>query len=134
MKKKKRKAGEDRNRPRTRAYPVEFRLRIVKLFQEEGYSVALISEEFGISHHSIRRWVRAYRRGGVDGLTPKPRPGGKPCVKPEIQERVIAVKKTRNLRSTIILNHLPLYDLNRGIHRGTDLRYCSYFFPNVFSK
>jgi transposase InsO family protein len=93
MKKKKRKAGGDRNRPRTRAYPVEFRLRIVKLFLEEGYSVALISEEFGISHHSIRRWVRAYRRGGVDGLTPKPRPGGKPCVKPEIQEHVIAVKK-----------------------------------------
>ena len=93
MKKKKRKAGGDRKRPRTRAYPVEFRLRIVKLFLEEGYSVALISEEFGISHHSIRRWVRAYRRGGVEGLTPKPRPGGKPCVKPEIQERVIAVKK-----------------------------------------
>jgi transposase InsO family protein len=93
MKKKKRKAGGDRKPPRTRAYPVEFRLRIVKLFLEEGYSVALISEEFGISHHSIRRWVRAYRRGGVEGLTPKPRSGGKPCVKPEIQERVIAVKK-----------------------------------------
>jgi transposase InsO family protein len=92
MKKKKRKAGGDRKRSRTHAYPVEFRLRIVKLFLEEGYSVALISEEFGISHHSIRRWVRAYRQGGVEGLTPKPRPGGKPCVKPEIQERVIAVK------------------------------------------
>jgi transposase len=222
MKKKKRKAGGDRKPPRTRAYPVEFRLRIVKLFLEEGYSVALISEEFGISHHSIRRWVRAYRRGGVDGLTPKPRPGGKPCVKPEIQERVIAVKKThpeygarritdvlkrffliptsqttvhktlsekgmvnkvkrkpvRNppkprfferarpnqmWQSDIMTYRLagrnaagraqrlsawylaqsqvyydfdsfPLYDLNRGIQRGTDLRYCSYFFPNVFSK
>ena len=92
MKKKKRKAGRDRKRSRTHAYPVEFRLRIVKLFLEEGYSVALISEEFDISHHSIRRWVGAYRQGGVEGLTPKPRPGGKPCVKPEVQERVIAVK------------------------------------------
>lgn len=93
MKKKKRKAGGDRNRSWTWAYPVEFRLRVVKLFLEEGYSAALISAEFGISKHSIQRWVRAYRRGGVEGLTPKPRPGGTPLVKPEIQERVIAFKK-----------------------------------------
>jgi hypothetical protein len=32
MKKKNRKAGGDRKRSRTWAYPVEFRLRIVKLF------------------------------------------------------------------------------------------------------
>ena len=93
MKKKNRKAGGDRKRSRTWAYPVEFRLRIVKLFLEEGYSASMISEEFGISQHSIRRWVLAYRRGGVEGLTPKPRPGGKPSVKPEIKDRVIAVKK-----------------------------------------
>ncbi|WP_319404499.1 helix-turn-helix domain-containing protein [uncultured Desulfosarcina sp.] len=95
MKKKKRKAGGDRKRSsRTLAYPVEFRLRIVKLFLEEGYSASLINEEFGISQHSIRRWVRAYRRGGVEGLTPKPRPGGRPSVTPEIRERAIAVKKS----------------------------------------
>lgn len=93
MKKKKRKAGGDRKHSRTWAYPVEFRLRIVKLFLEEGYSASLISEEFGISQHSIRRWVQAYRRCGVEGLAPKPRPGGKPSVRPEVQERVIAVKK-----------------------------------------
>jgi transposase InsO family protein len=93
MKKKKRKAGGDRKRSLKQAYPVEFRLRVVKIFLEEGYSAALISEQFGISSHSIQRWVRAYRRGGVDGLTPKPRPGGKPSVKPEVKERVIAVKK-----------------------------------------
>jgi transposase-like protein len=80
---KKGKTGADRKRSRTRAYPIEFRLRIVKLFCEESYSAALLSSEFGISQHSIRRWVRSYRRGGVDGLEPKPHPGGKPSVPPD---------------------------------------------------
>ena len=53
MKKRKRKAGGDRKRSRTWAYPVEFRLRIVKLFLEEGYSASLISEEFGISQRTV---------------------------------------------------------------------------------
>ena len=92
-KKKTKDVGSTRKGGRTLAYPVEFRLRVVKLFLEEGYNAALISEQFGISTHSIQRWVRAYRRGGVDELTPKPRPGGKPSVKPEVKERVIAVKK-----------------------------------------
>ncbi|MGD8543398.1 MAG: IS481 family transposase [Desulfobacteraceae bacterium] len=92
-KKKTKNAGSTRKGGRTWAYPVEFRLRIVKLFLEEGYSAALISAEFGISKHSILRWVSAYRQGGVEGLTPKPRPGGRPSVTPEIRERAIAVKQ-----------------------------------------
>ena len=56
---------------RTLAYPVEFRLRIVKLFLEEGYSAGLLCEQFGISSHSIHRWVRAYRLRGAEGLEPK---------------------------------------------------------------
>ena len=50
------------------AYPVEFRLQIVKLFLEEGYSAGLIREEFGISHQSIRRWAAAYRQRGLSAL------------------------------------------------------------------
>ena len=91
-KKKKRSAGRKKG-SRTWAYPVEFRLRIVRLYLEEGYSVSLICEEFGISTHSVRRWVNAYRRGGVQGLEPKPRPGGKPSVKPDVKKRMVAVKK-----------------------------------------
>jgi transposase-like protein len=42
------------------AFPVEFRLRIVKLYLEEGYRPKLLVEQFGISTHSIQRWVRAF--------------------------------------------------------------------------
>ena len=94
MKTKKKKASAGRKKgSRTWAYPVEFRLRVVRLYLEEGYSVALISEEFGISTHSVRRWVNAYRRGGVAGLEPRPRPGGKSSVTPEVKKRMITVKK-----------------------------------------
>jgi hypothetical protein len=77
MKKKKRKAagGDRKPHPDAWAYPSSSASGSSSSSLEEGYSVALISEEFGISHHSIRRWVRAYRQGGVEGLTPKPRTG-----------------------------------------------------------
>jgi transposase len=92
MTKKRRSTGKKKG-TRTLAYPVEFRLRIVKLYLEEGYSVSLICEEFGISTHSVRRWVKAYRRGGVQGLEPKSGTGAKPSVTPETQKRMVSVKK-----------------------------------------
>ena len=94
MKAKKKKPSAGRKKgSRTWAYPVEFRLRVVRLYLEEGYSVSLLSEEFGISTHSVRRWVAAYRRSGVAGLEPKPRPGGKTSVTPEVRQRMVTVKK-----------------------------------------
>jgi transposase InsO family protein len=90
-KKKKRTAGGKKG-SRVWAYPAEFRLKVVRLFMEEGYSASLLSEQFGISKHSISRWASAYRRGGVQGLEPKPRPGGNTRVAPEVRERMVAVK------------------------------------------
>ena len=92
MKKKKRTAG-GKKRSRVWAYPAEFRLKVVRLFMEEGYSAFLLSEQFGISTHSVSRWANAYRRGGVQGLEPKPRPVGNTRVPPEVRERMVAVKK-----------------------------------------
>ena len=94
MKRKKKKRSARRKKvPRTKAYPVEFGLRIVRLFLEEGYSAALLCEQFGISAHSIRRWVVAYRQRGVEGLEPKPRSGGKNKVPSEICKQMVAAKK-----------------------------------------
>ena len=58
--KKRPKSGTSRaKRPgRTLAYPVEFRLRMVRLFLEEGYSAKVLGEQFGVSYNSIHRWVR----------------------------------------------------------------------------
>jgi transposase-like protein len=63
-------ATRAKRKSRPRAFPVEFRLRIVTLYLENGYSSTLIVEQFGIGTHSIRRWVRAFRLLGADRLEP----------------------------------------------------------------
>ena len=77
---------------RTLAFPVEFRLRIVKLFLEEGYSARLLVEQFGISTHSVQRWVRAYRLHGEAGLAPKVPAGRISRVPEEVRQQAVAVK------------------------------------------
>ena len=66
--KKKKRSTRGKKGSRTWAYPVEFRLRIVKLFLEEEYSAPLLSEQFSISRSAIRRWVRLYRQRSIEGL------------------------------------------------------------------
>ena len=92
-KKKKKRSSRGKRSTRTWAYPVEFRLRIVKFSLEEGYSTALLSEQFGISKSAIRRWIRMYRQGGVEGLEIKRRTGTPPRVPPEVSQRMVAMKK-----------------------------------------
>jgi transposase-like protein len=93
MKKKpKRSAAGARRKARTLAYPVEFRLRVVRLSLEEGYSTAMLCEQFGISHHSVQRWVKAYRLHGAEGLVPMRPVGGKPRVAEDIGRQALKVK------------------------------------------
>ncbi len=89
---KKRTAG-GKKRSRVWAYPAEFRLKVIRLFLEEGYSASLLAEQFGISRSAIRRWIRLYRLRGAEGLEVKPRSGGKPNVSPEVRGRMVALKK-----------------------------------------
>ena len=91
--KSKRPASGSKRRTRTLAYPLEFRLRIVQLFLEEQYSTALLCEEFGVSAHSIHRWVNAYRRRGAEGLEPKRPLSGKRRVAKEVRQQMVEVKK-----------------------------------------
>lgn len=55
-----------------KAYPKEFRDKVVQLVQASGRSVREVAEEFGISTDSVRRWVQqAERDQGTrkDGLS-----------------------------------------------------------------
>ena len=92
-KRKKKRSSRGKRGTRTWAYPVESRLRIVKLSLEEGYSTALLSEQFGISRTAIRRWIRLYRQAGVKGLEIKRRTATPPRVSSEVRQRMVAVKK-----------------------------------------
>ena len=52
-KKTKTKKGVGKETRRTRAYPYEFRLQIVRLYLEEGCSTSMLREQFGVSSHSV---------------------------------------------------------------------------------
>ncbi len=94
MKKKKKSPAESPKRSaKTWAYPVEFRLRMVRLFLEEGYSTLLLREQFGVSSHSIQRWVRAYRLRGAEGLEPKRRTGDKTRVPEQVRQQMVKLKQ-----------------------------------------
>jgi len=62
-----RKKGKSRGRVgklkrRTRPYPYEFRMKMVRLYLEEGYSTTVLGAQFDVSGHSVLRWVKAYRQ------------------------------------------------------------------------
>jgi len=88
----KRPAARAKRKSRPLAFPVEFRLRIVKLHLEEGYSHKLIVEQFGISTHSIQRWVKAYRLHGAAGLEPQRPVSRKRRVADEVRQQAVVVK------------------------------------------
>ncbi len=89
----KRSATRTKRKTRPLAFPVEFRLRIVKLFLEDGYSPKLLVEQFGISTHSIQRWVKAYRLHGAAGLEPKRPVNRKSRVADEVRQQAVASYK-----------------------------------------
>ena len=91
-KRKKRSSSRSKRKARTLAYPVEFRLRLVRLYLEEQYSASLLREEFGVSAHSVQRWVKAYRQWGVEGLEPKRPTGGKSRVPRQVRQRMVEIK------------------------------------------
>lgn len=49
-------------------YSKQFRLRVVKLHLEEGFSSAQICAEAGIADSALYKWVRLYREGGEEAL------------------------------------------------------------------
>jgi transposase len=49
-------------------FPIEFRLKVAKLREEEGYPVRLLAEQCGISQDSVLRWAKRYRLYGRQGL------------------------------------------------------------------
>jgi transposase InsO family protein len=92
------KRGKSRGRVgkakgRTRPYPYEFRIKMVRLYLEEGYSTTVLREQFGVSSHSVHRWTKAYRQQGAEGLVAKLESGAKPRMTEAAKGRIIGMKK-----------------------------------------
>ena len=93
-KKEKARGRIGKARCRTRPYPYEFRLQIVRLYLEERYNTSVLREQFGVSNHSIHRWAKAYRQQGAEGLVPKLPPGARPKLTEAVKKRIEGVKRS----------------------------------------
>ena len=69
-KRKTRKKGGSKRSRRGKNYPIEFRLKAVKLKLEEGFTADFVSQELGVSKSCLSRWIGLYRKLGEEGLRP----------------------------------------------------------------
>lgn len=58
---------------------VRDRLEMLRL-GDAGWSVPHIAQHLGLHEQTVRRYVKAFLRGGFDSLTPRPHPGRPPRV------------------------------------------------------
>jgi transposase InsO family protein len=93
---------------RSGSFPVEFRLKIVKLFTEEGYSIPELAEEFACGKSTIGTWVKLYREHGEQAL-----------YAPTKQLKTNCKALNNNLKSKII--ELKKDDPQRGVRRISDI-------------
>jgi transposase len=70
---------------------------MVRLYLEEGYSTTVLREQFGVSSHSVHRWVKVYRQQGSEGLIAKLRTGAKPRLNESVKHQIIGMKKKHPL-------------------------------------
>ena len=91
---RKRKPKKKGKRGRSaKPYPFEFRLKVVKLYLEDGYPATLVAEQFGISDYSVYKWCKQYRQHGEQGLRNKVRksPGSK--LPAAVTQSIVDLKK-----------------------------------------
>lgn len=83
-----------RTAKRHRRYPHELKLKAVRLYLQEGFSGALISQETGVSQQALSGWVKRYRQFGEEGLKARTSPTASAAVLPAaVTERIITLKK-----------------------------------------
>lgn len=54
------------------------RLKAISLFKKDRLGPGDIARRVGADRRSVHRWLLAYRRGGTQGLAPRPAPGRPP--------------------------------------------------------
>lgn len=83
-----------RGNKKARQYRYEFKLRVVKLYLEEGVPVSLIHKETGVAKETLWRWIRVYKAKGEEGLkTHQQVKRGGERMPASVKEKIIEVKK-----------------------------------------
>lgn len=94
--------GSKRNR-----YSVEFKLRAVQLYTEEGYSADMVARELGVGKSSLSAWAKRYRENGVSGLEPCiSLPAANPQISPAVKAKAVELKKEDPKRGSRRISHL----------------------------
>lgn len=75
-----------------RRYTAAEKLKAVRLYQDEGFSLALVGQELHIGKGSVALWVKAYRLAGEAGLTPAFPAERRPKLPPAISEKIRELK------------------------------------------
>lgn len=86
---------------RSKRYPADFKLQIVKKLLEEGVPAQLLRQECGLGNGTINRWVRIYRSKGEAGLTPGYTGKGRSLPAP-VKEKIVEIKES-----------IPLFGIKR---------------------
>jgi transposase InsO family protein len=76
-----------------RRYTPDEKLKAVRLYREEGFSLALVSEELGISKSSVEHWLKAYELGGEAGLQSKTGGRRKTRLPAPITDKIVELKQ-----------------------------------------
>lgn len=92
-KKRKNKTPRGFSRKTSRRFPLDFKLRAVKMHLEEGFPYALITEELDVTDHTVMRWVARYRRFGEEGLHDLKTGPGQPHLPDPVRDKIIELKK-----------------------------------------
>jgi transposase InsO family protein len=71
-----------------------FRLKLVKLHEEDGYSMDTICRESGISRTSLGRWLSIYRKVGASGLEDRRPPGKSRQIPEAVTDKIVSIKKS----------------------------------------
>jgi len=87
-------------------YPVDYKLKAVKMHLEDGTSQDIIARQMGVAQSSMVRWVSLYRSGGVAALADKPRKKSAGRIPAAVKERIVAMKQA---------------EPHQGTHRISDL-------------
>ena len=93
MKKKRKSRGKSKKRKR-QSFSPEFKLKVARLYLEEGYPRTLIAEEFKVAASSVGRWARQYRQYGEEGLQPKPRKAPRTGLSKDVRKKIIDLKRS----------------------------------------
>ena len=83
--------------PWNNATPMEERLRLAVLADEETYTVSELAKQFGVSRKTAHKWISRHREGGVAAMNDRSRaPLSVPGRTPEEIERLIVKEREKH--------------------------------------